>query len=66
MDRLIALRVRMSSLSSRNRGFTTIEIIMMVLVAATFIVAIAYFVNETVMKQMFDNVKEVLGIKPKK
>jgi len=38
----------------------------MVLVAATFIVAIAYFVNETVMKQMFDNVKEVLGIKPKK
>ena len=61
MDRLIAVHVRMSCLRSRSRGLTTIEVIMLVLIAATFLFAIAYFIYNEAMKKMFERVRRLLG-----
>jgi hypothetical protein len=66
MDRLVALHARMSYRPSSNRGLTTVEMIMIVMIAATFIFGIAFFVNAELMTEMFKNVREVLGFKAKK
>jgi hypothetical protein len=50
---------------SRESGLTTIETIMLVLIAAGFIFAIAYFVNEELVIGMFEQVRKVLGFEPK-
>lgn len=66
MNRLTSLHVRMHNLPSRSRGLTTVEMIMLVVIAATFIATIAYFVQGEMMEKMLKSVRVILGFQPNK